>query len=97
MKKRRLGIIGKFLFFLNSVAGFLLLSAYILPYLPPRFFPFLSVLSFGMPVLLSVNFLFLFYVIIRLIRQFLLFLVILIVLSNHHLSLYQIKNKKSDY
>src|SRR5690625_7649787 len=96
MKKRRLGTIGKFLFFLNSVAGFLLLSAYILPYLPPRSFPYLSVLSLGMPVLLAVNLLFLFYWIIRLRRQFLLSLIILIVGFNHLLSLYIFKNQKSD-
>jgi endonuclease/exonuclease/phosphatase family metal-dependent hydrolase len=45
----------KFVFFINKVFALLTFVAYILPFLAPKLFPFLSVLSLGLPFFLIVN------------------------------------------
>lgn len=76
---KKLGIFDKFIFILNSLAALALLLSYLLPLIPPRSFPLLSVLSLGVPVLIILNFVFLIYWLLRLKRQFLLSLIILLV------------------
>lgn len=75
---KRLGIFDKFIFVLNSLAALALLLSYLLPLIPPKSFPLLSVLSLGVPVLIILNFIFFIYWILRLKRQFLLSLIILL-------------------
>lgn len=41
--------ISRFVFFINKVLALLTFLAYILPFLAPKLFPFLSVLSLGLP------------------------------------------------
>ena len=53
-----LNVLDKFIFFLNICFALALLTAYFLPYIPPKTFPTLSVLSLGIGPLLIVNFLF---------------------------------------
>lgn len=69
---KKIGVIGKVLFFINSVVAVLLLLGYILPYTPPHIFPKLSVLSLLIPVLIGVNLLFFAYWLLRLKRKMLL-------------------------
>ncbi len=76
----------KLLFILNSFLAFALLLAYLLPHIPPKNFPFISVLSLGVPLLILGNLVFLLFWAIRLKRQFLLSLIVLIVGFNHILS-----------
>ena len=45
----------KLVFFMNSVAALILLLSYLLPYLPPKDFAFLSVLSLAVPLLIILN------------------------------------------
>ncbi|APG59101.1 endonuclease [Christiangramia salexigens] len=80
---KRLGIFDKFIFLLNSLAAIALLLSYLLPHIPPKSFPLLSVLSLGVPVLIILNSIFLIYWIIRLKRQFLLSFIILLLGYNY--------------
>lgn len=53
------GIWQKVLYIFNGLAAFILLLSYIIPYIPPRSFPLISVLSLSVPVLIIINVLFL--------------------------------------
>ncbi len=75
---KKLGLFDKFIFILNSLAATALLFSYLLPHIPPKSFPLLSVLSLGVPVLIILNALFLVYWIFRLKRQVLLSLIVLL-------------------
>lgn len=80
---KNLGLLDKFIFILNSAAATALLFSYLLPHIPPKTFPLLSVLSLGVPVLIILNSIFLIYWILRLKKQFLLSLLILILGYNY--------------
>ncbi|MFV8226509.1 endonuclease/exonuclease/phosphatase family protein [Christiangramia aquimixticola] len=80
---KNLGLLDKFIFILNSLAATALLFSYLLPHVPPKTFPLLSVLSLGVPVLIILNSIFLIYWILRLKKQFLLSLFILILGYNY--------------
>ncbi|MBW2961149.1 endonuclease/exonuclease/phosphatase family protein [Mesonia aestuariivivens] len=84
-----LSFFNKGVFFVNSLFATALLLAYLLPYIPPSTFPFLSILSLGMPILLILNITFLIYWIVKLRKQFLLSFLILLLGFNHILSLYK--------
>src|SRR5690625_1303204 len=75
---RRLGCLGSLIFYANSLVAFLLLLSFVLPYLPPSRFPTISVLSLGVSPLILLNAIFMLYWIIRMRKQFLLSLVVLI-------------------
>lgn len=83
-----LNLIDKLIFIVNSLFATALLLAYLLPYIPPNTFPFLSVLSLGMPLLLIINFAFFLFWVLRFKRQLLLSFFILLIGFNHILSLY---------
>ncbi len=80
---KKLGLFDKFNFILNSLAATALLFSYLLPLIPPKSFPLLSVLSLGVPVLIILNAVFLAYWLLRLKRQLLLSLIILILGYNY--------------
>ncbi len=73
----------KFIFILNSLAAFALLLSYLLPHIPPKTFPLLSVLSLGVPVLIILNITFLLYWLFRVKKQFLLSLIVLVLGYNY--------------
>ncbi|MCM4159316.1 endonuclease [Antarcticibacterium flavum] len=81
-----LKLLDKLLFIFNSLLAFALLLAYLLPHIPPKSFPFISVLSLGVPLLILGNLIFLLFWAVRLKRQFLLPLFVLILGYNHILS-----------
>ncbi len=81
-----LKLLDKLLFIINSFLAFALLLAYLLPHIPPKNFPFISVLSLGVPLLILGNLLFLLFWAIRFKKQFLLSLFVLILGYNHILS-----------
>ena len=69
----------KLIFLVNSLAAFLLLLSYLLPYVSPKQFGFLSVLSLGVPLLILLNALFFIYWLLRVKKQlFLSFIVLLL-------------------
>lgn len=76
---KKLNLFDKGIFILNSLAAVALLLSYLLPHIPPKSFPLLSVLSLGVPVLIILNIIFLLYWAFRLKRQFLLSLIILLI------------------
>ena len=74
---------------MNSIAAVLLAVSYLLPHVPPAKFSFVSILSLTVPFLILLNVFFLIYWIIRLKKQFLLSLLVLLLGYNYALSLYQ--------
>ncbi|MDR6300283.1 endonuclease/exonuclease/phosphatase family protein [Mesonia maritima] len=87
---KKLSIFDKFIFFLNILFSTALLLAYILPYIPPKTFPFLSILSLGIPILLISNIIFLIYWSVKLKKQLILSLLVLVLGFNHIISLYRV-------
>lgn len=77
MKKR--GFLDRFLFIINSISAFALVLSYLLPYIPPKTFPLLSVLSLGVPLLIIVNFLFMIFWGLRFKRHFFLSFIVLLI------------------
>jgi vancomycin resistance protein VanJ len=90
---KNLGLLDKLIFVLNSFMAFALLLSYLLPFVPPRTFPLLSVLSLGVPLLILFNFIFLLFWAIRFKRQMLLSLIVLLLGFNYVLSWIQISGE----
>ncbi|MGJ5640705.1 endonuclease/exonuclease/phosphatase family protein [Formosa sp. S-31] len=76
---RKLNIIDKFIFIINSVLATLLLLSYLLPYIPPKHFALLSVLSLMVPLLMLINGLFVLYWLLKLKKQLLLSALVLVI------------------
>jgi endonuclease/exonuclease/phosphatase family metal-dependent hydrolase len=88
-KKKRLRILSRVIFSLNSVFAALLLLSYILPYAVPKSFPILSVLSLLVPVFIVINFIFMLFWILSVRKQFLLSFIVLILGYSHVTSMYK--------
>jgi len=69
---KKLSGFNKLMFFFNIVLTILTFIAYILPFLAPKLFPFLSVFTLLMPLMLILNFLFFLYWLLQTKRQMLL-------------------------
>ncbi|WP_420572553.1 endonuclease/exonuclease/phosphatase family protein [Kordia sp.] len=95
-KKKRLGCLGRIIFFFNSVFAALLLLSYVLPYAVPKSFPILSVLSLLVPVFIVINFIFMIFWILTVRRQFLVSFVVLVLGYSHVTSLYKFSGNKSE-
>jgi len=80
---KKLSFLGKLIYGLNTVVAFLLLVSFVLPYLPPKTFPTLSLLSLGVSPLLLINILFALYWLIRLKKQFLISFIVLLIAYFH--------------
>lgn len=76
---KTLKAIDKLIFVLNFILAGVLLLSYILPLLPPKSFPLLSVLSLGVPLLIIVNSVFFLYWLLKVKKQLLLSLSVLVV------------------
>ncbi|OIQ23036.1 endonuclease/exonuclease/phosphatase family protein [Lacinutrix sp. MedPE-SW] len=92
---KRLRFFEKIIFFFNSVAAFALLLSYILPFLPPKTFAALSVLSLGVPFLILLNVVFFIYWLVKVKKQLLLSLLILIVGYMYFGSIYKFSESKT--
>lgn len=75
---RNLSWFNKFIFFLNIVLTILTFLAYALPFLAPKWFPFLSVLTLILPLFLIINVLFFVYWFIQFKKQMILSVLVLI-------------------
>ena len=93
---KNLGIFDKLIFILNSLAATALLLSYILPLVPPKSFPLLSVLSLGVPVLIILNVLFIIYWLFRLKKQLLLSLIILVIGYNYVSNFFEFSKDKEE-
>ena len=76
---KKLHPINKLIFLLNGIAAVLLLCSYALPYVAPKNFASLSVLSLAVPLLIILNVLFLIYWLLKFKKQLLLSLVVLLI------------------
>lgn len=76
---KNLSWFNKVVFFFNIVLTVLSFIAYVLPFLAPKLFPFLSVLTLVLPLMLILNLLFLFYWLIQLKKQVLLSLCVFLI------------------
>lgn len=74
---KKLNFIDKVIYTLNCIFAFVLLFSYALPFVAPKVFSALSVLSLSVPVLLVINALFVLYWLLKVKKQLLLSLVIL--------------------
>lgn len=91
---KKLKFVNKIIFLVNSLAAFLLLISYVLPYIPPSRFATLSVLSLGVPLLILLNLVFFLYWLLRLKKQLILSLVVLILGWSHINSMYKFSSSK---
>lgn len=85
----------KLIFVVNSLMAFALLLSYVLPYMAPKQFAFLSVLSLAVPALIIINILFAVYWLLNVKRQLILSLLVLIIGYNHVFSLYKFSSSKN--
>ncbi len=85
----------KLIFVVNSLMAFALLLSYLLPYLEPEKFAFLSVLSLAVPFLIMINILFLVYWLLKVKRQLLLSLLVLGIGYSYLFSLYKFSSSKN--
>ena len=92
MKGLKLG--SKIIFVINSLVAFLLLVSYILPYIPPKKFATLSVLSLSVPLLILLNIIFVVYWLLRVKKQLLLSLVVLLLGWSYISSMYKFSSSK---
>lgn len=86
-------MLDKIIFWCNSIVALLLLLSYTLPYVLPKSFPSLSVFSLAIPVLIIINLIFCVFWILRLKKQFLLSLIILVLGYKHILLFYNVTGK----
>lgn len=91
---KKLNTFDKFVFFINSIVAVLLLLSYLLPYIEPKQFPFLSVLSLSVPFLILLNALFALYWLLKVKKQLLLSLVVLLIGYSYLGSLYKFSSSK---
>ena len=91
-KKRSLG--ETFLYLLNTIFAILLLFCYVLPFMPPKLAPSLSILSLTFPALYLINILFLVSWVLRLKKKFLLSAMVIGIGLLYFNNLYKIQGKK---
>ncbi len=76
---KKLSWFNKIVYFLNILLALGTFAGYLLPFLAPRMFPLLSVLTLGLPLLLMCNILFFFYWLLMVRKQIFLSAVVLLV------------------
>ncbi len=91
---KKLSWIDKLIYFFNAVFAVLLLFSFLLPYISPIIFPIVSLLNFGIPVLIIVNFLFFLYWLVKAKLHFLLSLLSLLIGFNYITSIYEFSKKE---
>ena len=69
----------KIIFLVNTFVAFIFLFSLLIPFIPPRIFSFLSVIGLFTPILITLNFVFIFFWIYKLKKHFLLSLFVLVI------------------
>ena len=85
----------KIIFFINSLVALVLLLSYLLPYVAPKNFAFLSVLSLAVPLLIILNALFMLYWLLKAKKQLLLSGLVLLLGYSYVGSLYKFSSSKN--
>jgi len=91
---KKLRFLGKLIYGLNVIVAFLLLVSFVLPYLPPKTFPTLSLLSLVVSPLILVNILFVVYWLVQLKKQFLFSLIVLLIAYFHFNPFFEISSER---
>jgi len=91
---KRISGIDKIIFILNSLIATMLLLSYLLPYVAPKHFAFLSILSLTVPLLIILNVLFVLYWLVKMKKQLILSLFVLLLGYSHVASLYKISSSR---
>ena len=91
---KKLSFINKIIYFINGIVAVLLLLSFTLPFLPPKTFPFLSVINLGVSFLILINGLFFIYWLVKLKRQLTLSLIVLVIGYFSFGSLYKFSSSK---
>ena len=91
---KKLNGIDKIVFFFNSIIAVILLLSYFLPYVKPKQFGYISVLSLTVPLLIILNILFMLYWLLKFKKQLILSLFVLIIGYTHVVSLYNFSSTK---
>ena len=91
---KQLNLIDKVVYFINSLVALMLLLSYVLPYLQPEKFAFLSVLGLAVPFLIILNIAFVIYWLLKVKKQLLLSLLILCIGYTYIFSLYKFSSSK---
>ncbi len=86
--------VDKILWFINRILAVVLLLSFVLPFLPPKTFSILSVLSLGVALLILINVLFFLYWLVKLKKRFMLSLVVLAIGYFSFGSLYKFSSSK---
>lgn len=94
---KKLNWIDKLIFFVNSLLAAMLLLSYLLPYLQPESFALLSVLSLAVPVLIILNFLCFLYWLLKVKKQLMLSLFVLLLGYSYLSSLYKFSGSKDEH
>jgi endonuclease/exonuclease/phosphatase family metal-dependent hydrolase len=92
---KNLKLIDKIIYLINGLLAFMLLLSYVLPFVPPKSFALLSVLSLGVPFLTLINVLFFLYWLVKLKKQLLISLIALVVGYFSYGSLYKFSSNES--
>ncbi len=91
---KKLSLFDKLAFFVNSIVAFLLLLSYVIPYVAPKNFAFISLLSLAVPILIIINILFFVFWLLKVKKQLLLSLVVLAIGFPYLGSLYKFSSSK---
>ncbi len=92
---KKLKGINNIIFFFNSVIAAMLLLSYLLPYIQPKNFAFLSVLSLAVPLLIILNMLFVVFWLLKAKKQLFLSAIVLLLGYSHLSSLYKFTSSKN--
>ena len=92
---KKLSLLDKALYIVNSLLATLLLLSYLLPYVSPNTIPLFAILSLFVPVLLIINIAFFIYWLIKLKKQLLLSLIILLIGWFTVTPFYKLSNKNT--
>ena len=90
---KNLSIVQKIILLLNYLAALLLLVAFIVPYIPPKFLSFLSLSSLVFPYLVLINILFSLYWLVKFKKYFFISILALLLNYNNLQALYQWNGK----
>ncbi len=91
---QKLSFVDKIIFFFNSLIATMLLLSYILPHVAPKNFALLSVLSLAVPLLIILNILFVVYWLLKVKKQILISIFVLVVGYNYVWSFYKFSSSK---
>lgn len=90
---KKVGLFNKIIYWINLVVAFLLVVSFVIPYIPPKSFPTLALVSLVVSPLIIINSLFVLYWIFKLKTKIVVSLVVLIIAYFHFGSFFKISTK----